>query len=81
MVEHYPRYVETYKLMMKLWNYGLYCDEHQDLKEEMTRLCALRGKVKSKRGEGKKALLKSNKWGTCRNILVLRMPVFQILYE
>jgi hypothetical protein len=46
MVEHYPRHVET--LMMKLRNYGLYHDEHQDLKEEMTRLRALRGKVKSK---------------------------------
>jgi small subunit ribosomal protein S33 len=61
MVEYYPRHVETYKLMTKLRNYGLYRDEHQDFKEEMTRLRALRGKVKSKRGEGKKALLKSNK--------------------
>jgi small subunit ribosomal protein S33 len=60
MVEYYPRHVETHKLMMKLRSYGLYRDEHEDFKEEMIRLRALRGKVKPKRGEGKRAMLKSN---------------------
>ena len=31
-------------------------DEHQDFKEEMIRLRALRGKVKPKKGEGKRAM-------------------------
>lgn len=59
MVEYYPRHLETHKLIMKLRHYGLFRDEHQDFKEEMTRLRALRGKVKSKKGEGKRAMLKS----------------------
>jgi small subunit ribosomal protein S33 len=59
MVEYYPRHVETHKLMMKLRDYGLFRDEHQDFKEEMIRLRALRGKVKTRRGEGKRAMLKS----------------------
>lgn len=54
-VNWYPRHVETWKLMMKLREYGLYRDEHQDFKEEMTRLKALRGKVWKGRGEGKRA--------------------------
>jgi len=60
MVEYYPRHAETHKLIMKLRQYGLFRDEHQDFKEEMTRLRALRGKVKSKKGEGKRAMLKSS---------------------
>jgi hypothetical protein len=36
----------------------------------MTRLRALRGKVKSKKGEGKRAMLKGTEWGTCRNFLL-----------
>ncbi|KAG0730096.1 28S ribosomal protein S33, mitochondrial [Chionoecetes opilio] len=36
-------------------NYGLYRDEHQDFKEEMVRLRALRGKGKPKKGQGKRA--------------------------
>jgi small subunit ribosomal protein S33 len=60
MVGYYPRHVETHKLMMKLRSYGLYRDEHEDFKEEMTRLRALRGKVKPRRGEGKRAMLKNN---------------------
>lgn len=60
MVDYYPRHVETHKLMMKLRQYGLFRDEHQDFKEEMIRLRALRGKVKSKKGEGKRAMLKSS---------------------
>jgi small subunit ribosomal protein S33 len=59
MVEYYPRHVETHKLMMKLRSYGLFRDEHQDFKEEMTRLRALRGKVKPVKGEGKRAMLKN----------------------
>ncbi|KAJ8897890.1 hypothetical protein PR048_003247 [Dryococelus australis] len=56
VVEYYPRHVETHLLMMKLRYYGLFRDEHQDFKEEMKRLRALRGKVKPKKGEGKKAM-------------------------
>ncbi|XP_063240693.1 small ribosomal subunit protein mS33 [Bacillus rossius redtenbacheri] len=55
LVRYYPRHVETHRLMMRLRYYGLYRDEHQDFKEEMKRLRALRGKVKPKKGEGKKA--------------------------
>lgn len=56
-VNWYPRHVETWRLMMRLREYGLYRDEHQDFKEEMRRLRALRGKVPPKRGEGKRATL------------------------
>ena len=60
MIEYYPRHVETGKLMMKLREYGLFRDEHQDFKEEMKRLRALRGKEAPKKGEGKRAKLKPN---------------------
>lgn len=46
IVHYYPRLVETGKLMMKLREYGLYRDEHQDFREEMQRLRELRGKYK-----------------------------------
>ncbi|KAJ2945803.1 hypothetical protein O0L34_g4708 [Tuta absoluta] len=46
IVNYYPRHVETYNLMLKLREYGLYRDEHQDFKEEMKRLRELRGKHK-----------------------------------
>lgn len=46
MVRYYPRHVETGLLMMKLREYGLFRDEHQDFKDEMKRLRALRGKHK-----------------------------------
>ncbi|KAJ4432779.1 hypothetical protein ANN_21418 [Periplaneta americana] len=59
MVDYYPRHVETHKLMMKLREYGLFRDEHEDFKEEMIRLRELRGKAKPKR-EGKSSALKSN---------------------
>ncbi|KAJ9581402.1 hypothetical protein L9F63_023417 [Diploptera punctata] len=59
MIDYYPRHVETGKLMMKLREYGLFRDEHQDFKEEMKRLRALRGKEAPKRGEGKRAKLKN----------------------
>lgn len=54
-VNWYPRHVETGYMMMKLREYGLFRDEHQDFKEEMVRLRALRGKVPPKKGEGKRA--------------------------
>lgn len=38
--------METDKLMLRLREYGLFRDEHQDFKEEMKRLRELRGKVK-----------------------------------
>lgn len=50
---YYPRHVETGKLMMKLRYYGLFRDEHADFRDEMTRMRALRGKVKPER-KGKK---------------------------
>ncbi|XP_030752125.1 28S ribosomal protein S33, mitochondrial [Sitophilus oryzae] len=46
---YYPRHIETGKLMMKLRYYGLYRDEHEDFKDEMKRMRALRGKVKPER--------------------------------
>jgi small subunit ribosomal protein S33 len=44
VVNYYPRHVETYLFTWKLREYGLFRDEHQDFKEEMRRLRALRGK-------------------------------------
>ncbi|XP_067006135.1 small ribosomal subunit protein mS33 [Anabrus simplex] len=58
IVNYYPRHVETYRLMMKLRYFGLFRDEHQDFKEEMKRLRALRGKVPPKKGEGKRSAKK-----------------------
>ncbi|CAL4153973.1 unnamed protein product [Meganyctiphanes norvegica] len=55
ITDYYPRHIETYNLMRKLREYGLYRDEHEDFKEEMKRLRALRGKGKPKKGEGKRA--------------------------
>ncbi|XP_050345816.1 28S ribosomal protein S33, mitochondrial [Nymphalis io] len=46
IIHYYPRHVETHALMLKLREYGLFRDEHQDFKEEMKRLRELRGKVK-----------------------------------
>lgn len=46
IINYYPRHVETAALMLKLREYGLFRDEHQDFKEEMKRLRELRGKVK-----------------------------------
>ncbi|XP_011875220.1 PREDICTED: 28S ribosomal protein S33, mitochondrial [Vollenhovia emeryi] len=46
VVEYYPRFRETEKLMTLLRDYGLFRDEHKDFKEEYDRLRALRGKTK-----------------------------------
>ncbi|CAG4992297.1 28S ribosomal protein S33, mitochondrial [Colias croceus] len=46
ILHYYPRHIETHALMLKLREYGLFRDEHQDFVEEMKRLRALRGKVK-----------------------------------
>lgn len=46
ITHYYPRHVETGRLMLKLREYGLFRDEHQDFKDEMKRLRELRGKVK-----------------------------------
>ncbi|XP_046563681.1 28S ribosomal protein S33, mitochondrial-like [Haliotis rubra] len=56
VVNYYPRYKDTNGLMIKLRKHGLFRDEHLDFQEEMTRLKALRGKVKPKKGEGKRAM-------------------------
>jgi len=53
--EYYPRHIELTQLMRAVRFLGLYRDEHEDFKEEMKRLRALRGKVKPKKGEGKRA--------------------------
>ena len=37
IIHYYPRHVETHSLMLKLREYGLYRDEHQDFKDEMKR--------------------------------------------
>lgn len=55
IVNYYPRHNETHILMKKLREYGLFRDEHEDFKEEMKRLRALRGKAPPKKGEGKRA--------------------------
>lgn len=44
-VNYYPRHVETGWLMRHLRSYGLFRDEHEDFKEEMKRLRALRGET------------------------------------
>jgi len=58
VVEYYPRHVEISHLMRVLRHLGLYRDEHADFADEMKRLKALRGKVKPKKGEGKRAMKK-----------------------
>lgn len=60
VVDYYPRHVETHILMRNLRLYGLFRDEHEDFKEEMKRLRALRGKVPPKKGEGKRAQRKAS---------------------
>lgn len=55
IVEYYPRHPQIGRLMMHLRYYGLFRDEHQDFKEEMKRLRALRGKTGMVRKEKKAA--------------------------
>lgn len=45
VIKYYPRHPELGALMKLLREYGLYRDEHEDFKEEMVRLRALRGKT------------------------------------
>ncbi|CAH1782662.1 unnamed protein product [Owenia fusiformis] len=52
----YPEHWNLGQLTSKVRWLGLYRDEHQDFKEEMKRLRALRGKVPPKKGEGKRAM-------------------------
>lgn len=49
VVEYYPRHIETGWLMLKLREYGLFRDEHEDFREEMKRLRILRGKTPPER--------------------------------
>ncbi|CAE1285598.1 MRPS33 [Acanthosepion pharaonis] len=58
VVEYYPPIREINSLMLRLRAHGLFRDEHLDFKEEMKRLRILRGKVKPKKGEGKRAMKK-----------------------
>jgi len=55
---YYPQHNKLSYLMFQLRRLGLYRDEHADFAEEMKRLRALRGKVKPKKGEGKRATKK-----------------------
>lgn len=55
IVNYYPRHWETHYLCMKLRDYGLFRDEHEDFKDEMKRMRALRGKAPPARGEGKRS--------------------------
>ena len=56
--EYYPRHNEMHHLFRHLRNLGLYRDEHKDFTDEMKRLRRLKGKVKPKKGEGKRAMKK-----------------------
>jgi len=47
-ITYYPGLEETNELMRNLRDYGLYRNEHQDFKEEMLRLRALRGKTRTR---------------------------------
>ncbi|GIY57816.1 28S ribosomal protein S33, mitochondrial [Caerostris extrusa] len=58
IVNFYPPHEEYSKLMSVLREHGLYRDEHLDFKEEMVRMRILRGKVKPKPGQGKRAKAK-----------------------
>merc|ERR1712029_432842 len=61
VVNYYPPYKDLTMVFVTLRNYGLYRDEHQDFKDEMKRQRELRGKVKPKKGEGKRALKRQSK--------------------
>ena len=54
----YPNHNTYFALMGTLRFLGLDRDEHQDFKDEQRRLKKLRGKVKPKKGEGKRATKK-----------------------
>ncbi|KAH9508157.1 28S ribosomal protein S33, mitochondrial [Bulinus truncatus] len=56
VVNYYPPYYKLDLAFQNLRYHGLYRDEHQDFIEEMTRLRILRGKIKPKKGEGKRAM-------------------------
>lgn len=53
ITEYYPRHIETGWLMKNLRYYGLFRDEHEDFREEMVRLRALRGKAPPERKKPK----------------------------
>ncbi|KAK2167260.1 hypothetical protein LSH36_30g01046 [Paralvinella palmiformis] len=55
VVNYYPVLPKFNSLVIRLRHLGLFRDEHADFKDEMKRLRALRGKVKPKKGEGKRA--------------------------
>ncbi|KAK7829267.1 hypothetical protein U0070_012738 [Myodes glareolus] len=54
----YPNHNTYFALMGTLRFLGLYRGEHQGFKDEQRRLKKLRGKVKPKKGEGKRATKK-----------------------
>ncbi|GFO43925.1 28S ribosomal protein s33, mitochondrial [Plakobranchus ocellatus] len=55
-INYYPPYMKIDLAFENLRYHGLFRDEHLDFKEEMIRLRELRGKVKPKKGEGKRAM-------------------------
>ncbi|XP_053409797.1 28S ribosomal protein S33, mitochondrial [Nycticebus coucang] len=54
----YPNHNTYFALMGTLRFLGLYRDEHQDFRDEQSRLKKLRGKGKPRKGEGKRAAKK-----------------------
>ncbi|XP_057646199.1 28S ribosomal protein S33, mitochondrial-like [Chionomys nivalis] len=54
----YPNHNTYFALLGTLRFLGLYRDEHPDFKDEQRRLKKLRGKVKPKKGAGKRATKK-----------------------
>lgn len=57
---YYPPHPMFYQLSKLLRLHGLFRDEHEDFREEMQRLRELRGKIRPKIGEGKKALMRKS---------------------
>lgn len=53
IVHYYPAVTEATQLMKHLRAYGLFRDEHQDFKEEMLRMRAMRGKGRGTYSERK----------------------------
>ncbi|CAL1527032.1 unnamed protein product [Lymnaea stagnalis] len=56
VVNYYPPYMKLDLTFKNLRQHGLFRDEHQDFIDEMNRQRTLRGKIKPKKGEGKRAL-------------------------
>lgn len=60
---YYPPHPMFHYLTKMLRLHGLYRNEHQDFREEIERLRALRGKAQPKPGEGKRAMMRKGGGG------------------